>query len=227
MESYKFSDREFKFVESDNRMLVSGYAAVFNTIDDGGDMIVRGAFSDWLKSASASGSSRLPMYLEHGKYGGGPVLPVGFWSDLEEDEVGLKASGEIVDTPTGREAHQLLNAGLLRGQSIGYRVNPDGAVRGTKPGEPRRTLKSLSLFEISLVQRPMNPAARVVSVKSDVSDMTEREFERTLKEIGFSRSEAATIVSRGFKALTTMRDAGEEGEMAAEIRRLATSMKGV
>jgi phage head maturation protease len=53
----------------------------------------------------------------------------------------------------------------LDGLSIGYSVGEFS--RGTKPNEPRRTIKTIkSLPEVSLVTFPMNELARTGAVKS-------------------------------------------------------------
>ena len=63
----------------------------------------------------------------------------------------------------------------LDGLSIGYTVGE--FTRGTKPNEPRRTIKTIkSLPEVSLVTFPMNELARTGAVKA-ADIRTVREFE--------------------------------------------------
>lgn len=220
MDGVTFSDHEFKFVEADGRMTVAGYASVFNVVDRGGDLVVPGAFAESLAERQKSGVGPLPMYLEHGRYGGGPVTPIGKWTDVVEDSVGLKVSGELVDTAAAREAHTLLKSGLLGGLSIGYRVR-DFERGKDKAGEPRRVLKTLGLFEVSLVQDAMNQAARVLAVKSAAEITTIREFEEFLRDAGnFSNAHAKVLASGGWKAFEAKRDAGEGlDELAESLRR--------
>jgi len=223
MDGVTFSDREFKFAEADGRMTVAGYGSVFNVVDRGGDVVLPGAFAESLIERQKSGAGALPMYLEHGRYGGGPVVPVGKWTEVSEDSIGLKVAGELVDTPAGREAHTLLKAGLLGGLSIGYRVKDFERGSG-KAGEPRRVLKGLGLFEVSLVQDAMNQSARVLAVKSAAEICTIREYEDFLRDVGgFSAAQSKALASGGWKAFEAKRDAGEGlDELAEMIRRNAT-----
>jgi hypothetical protein len=88
----------------------------------------------------------------------------------------------------------------LDGLSIGYRVGE--FTRGTKPNEPRRTIKSIKdLPEVSLVTFPMNDLARTGAVKaSDIR--TIRDFEDFLREVGgFSHAAAKSIARSGFKSI--------------------------
>ena len=70
--------------------------------------------------------------------------------------------------------------------SIGY-VAVDVAY-GTKPGEPRRWLKKLDLFELSLVLFGMNDETSVDSVKLDAGKIySPRDCERALRDAGVPR----------------------------------------
>jgi uncharacterized protein len=73
---------------------------------------------------------------------------------------------------------------------------------GTKPNEPRRTIKSIKhLPEVSLVTFPMNELARTSTVKAAAQINTIREFEDFLRDVGgFSHAAAKAIAARGFKS---------------------------
>src|SRR4029077_5322580 len=88
----------------------------------------------------------------------------------------------------------------VAGLSMGYPVGE--FTRGTKPNEPRRTIKTIKeLPEISLVTFPMNDLARNTTVKA-VDIRTVREFEDFLRDVGgFSHAASKSIAQRGFKAL--------------------------
>src|SRR5262249_33890272 len=79
-----------------------------------------------------------------------------------------------------------------------YTVNE--FTRGTKPNEPRRTIKTIkNLPEVSLVTFPMNELARTGAVKA-ADIRTVREFEDALRDVlGFSHAAAKSIARRGFK----------------------------
>lgn len=212
---------EVKFSAGDGvdtgEMTFSGYGAVFGNIDAGGDMILKGAFKDTLSEAKKSGNWPA-MLMQHGGWGMGAddMTPVGIWTSMEEDDIGLKVEGKLADTVRGRESYALLKMlprPAITGMSIGYFAKE--FVLGSKQGEPPRTLKKVELREVSLVTFPMNDKSRVRSVKSELNIRT---AEQALRDAGFSRTEAKAILADGFKAVP-LRDAEGYGELAEMIRR--------
>lgn len=214
---------EVKFTSADGatdtgEMTFSGYGAVFGNVDYGGDLILKGAFKDTLREIKKTGQWP-DMLMLHGGWGMGvaDMTPIGVWTSMEEDDIGLKVAGKLADTPRGIEAYKLMKMTprpAITGMSIGYYAKE--FVMGTKPDEPRRTLKRVDLSEVSLVTRPMNGKARVQSVKSGIPDI--RIVEQALRDVGCSQTEAKRILAQGFKAIP-QRDAEDYGELAEMIRR--------
>ncbi len=124
----------------------AGYAAIFDRIDRGGDIIRPGAFA---RSLEHSGG-KLPIYWQHR-----PDQAVGHVTYAREDRRGLRIIGEMA---AGSEAARMLARGT-RGLSFGYRVRQ---AHGTAP----RELAEVELVEVSLVHTPMMPLARVHLVTS-------------------------------------------------------------
>lgn len=217
---------DVKLAEDDaETMTFAGYGAIFGNVDLHGDVIQPGAFKDSLRRARKE-NAWPSMLLQHGGWlGGDEMNPVGIWTSLEEDKVGLAVEGKLAATARGREAYGLLKMeprAALNGLSIGYLPKEWSA--GTKPGEPRRTLKKVDLLEISLVTFPANPKARVASVKSG---LTVRDAERSLRDAGFSREEAKAIAAEGWHGLGP-RDAGSgPDELARAIERNIAALKSV
>jgi len=121
----------------------AGYAAIFDRIDQGGDVIRAGAFGRLPKA--------VPLLWQHqGK-------PVGVIERIGEDKIGLRVTGRI-DAP---KLAALVRSGAVRGLSFGYRTLASRqAVHGTY-----RELKAVSLIEVSLVATPMQALARVHAVE--------------------------------------------------------------
>lgn len=217
---------ELKFApEAETPGLFEGYGAVFGNEDAYGDVIVPGAFKKSLKDWRAQKRTP-PMLLQHGSFFGpaDDLVPIGVWDDLVEDEKGLYVKGRLLalDTDRGKSIYAAMQAGALDGLSIGYRAKEFSL--GTKPGEPARTLKAIDLVEVSVVTFPANADARVESVKSGLS-MTEREFERFLRDAGFAREDAKTIVAHGWKALKREVEAqASQATLVAELQALARRM---
>jgi uncharacterized protein len=210
---------ELKFATDGNAMAFEGYGAVFNNVDQGGDKILPGAFTETLAQFKASGAMPAMLY-QHGKQGGGPVMPVGKWTHMSEDSHGLKVSGQLFDHSIGRDLYVALKGGGIGGLSIGYRVKEFG--RPAMGAEERRQLKSVALHEVSLVNDPMNGMARFTAVKS--ADALKQEI-KTLsalgdlvrEALGWSRSQTEAVLSN-FQAKS------KQGEPDAEAAALAAAM---
>ena len=173
-----------------------GYASVFGNQDYDGDVIVEGAFRKTIEQYRESG--RMPKMLwQHDMH-----EIVGKWTEMQEDEHGLYVRGSLIlDTQKGREAYALMKAGVLDGMSIGFNVAE------ARPSEQRsrgRVIEEVDLWEVSLVTWGANPAATVTSVKSAKQSI--RDFERFLRDAGFSRSEAKAVAADGYPALEAQRD---------------------
>ncbi len=145
--------------ESDGEMTFSGYGAVFNNVDAGDDLILKGAFTETIKAAKSTGVWPA-MLSQHGVYGT-EMTPIGVWTEMKEDNIGLYVEGKLANTERGREIYELLKMKprpAVSGLSIGYRAK-EWTLRST-PNEPRRTLKSVDLLECSVVTFPMNGKAQ-------------------------------------------------------------------
>ena len=138
---------------------IEGYASVFGVTDQGGDVVVAGAYSRSLKRLQAEGRM-VKMLWQHD-----PAQPIGVWEEVREDGRGLRVKGRILtDVEKGREAAALIAAGAIDGLSIGYRT-----VKAERDGKGQRLLSELELWEVSLVTFPMLPEARVAA-KGDTPD---------------------------------------------------------
>jgi len=194
-------------------MEFSGYGAAFGNIDSYGDVIEKGAFSAYLADVQSGKQNWPAMLMQHGGWGvsADDFTPVGVYSDLSEDDFGLKTSGTLAPTPRGTEAYALMKMEprpAISGLSIGYFVRE--SAYGGKNDPYDRLIKQIDLIEISIVTFPANDKARIGHVKS-AEDFTEREFEKLLRDVvGLSQKEAKTVISRGFRQLVTERDAGSE-----------------
>ena len=193
--------------------IVQGYASLFGELDNGGDVVMPGAYAKSLAALAGEGRS-VKMLWQHD-----PSQPIGVWDEIREDAKGLYVKGRILtEVEKGREVAALLSAGAIDGMSIGYRTVKAG--RGAK-GE--RLLQELELWEVSIVTFPMLPTARVDAVKA--AEMSEREFERMLtRDAGLSRSVAQRLLAGGYDAIKAMRDAGDGADELAALLKARLSL---
>ena len=127
----------------------AGYAAVFNHIDNGGDVIRPGAFAESLK-----GGRTVPLLWQHRT---GTVI--GRIEALREDNKGLRVIAQVGGGASAGQVAGLIRSGRLKGLSFGYRVRQSQALDGA------RELSKLELVEVSVVSRPMQPRALIHKVQ--------------------------------------------------------------
>jgi uncharacterized protein len=123
-------------------MRIAGYAAIFDCVDHGGDIVRKGAF--------AKAAATLPLLRQHDSR-----RRIGTVELAEEDARGLRIIASLSDGEIVREG-----AGL----SFGYRVR--SARKGTY-----RELTDLDLIEISVVETPMQPLARVLKTETNPKEI--------------------------------------------------------
>jgi uncharacterized protein len=126
----------------------SGYAAIFDTPDHGGDIVRKGAF------ARAHQRGVLPLLRQHDSR-----RRIGSIESLSEDERGLRVAGRLA-------VGEMLSAG--EGLSFGYRVRRAASL--PIEGGTYRELIDLDLIEVSVVTNPMQPLARVLEIHQGEDD---------------------------------------------------------
>lgn len=181
-----------------------GYGSVFGTVDSYQEVVAPGAFAESL--AELAGKGRVvPVLWQHMS-----SQPIGVYTEVREDETGLYVKGRLLvaDVGQAKEAHALMKAGAVTGLSIGYWVRESSFDEKTGI----RTLTKLDLVEVSLVTFPANDDARVEAVKfklahGQLPDI--REFEKLLREAGFSKTQAMVVAGHGLPELLRREAAGD------------------
>lgn len=164
-------DVSFQVKELSEDGTFTGALSVYGVIDEGGDVVERGAFT---KTIAESGG-KVPMLYQHD-----PRLHIGVL-ELSDTSSALNVKGIFnMDIPQAKQAHSMLGFmkthGMKMGLSIGYRVVKDAISGGI------RQLKELRLLEGSIVVSPMNTLCYVTDVKSDTAIET-KEFADSLASI--------------------------------------------
>lgn len=172
-----------------------GYASKWDGIDSYGDTVLRGAFSESLKSTTPK------LFWNHDW-----SMPVGKWVSVEEDSVGLYVKGEL--TPglgLSSDVRAAMKHGTIDGLSIGGFLKK-GDYEEKDGG--RVIHKWSKLVEISPVAFPADNAARIdlQSVKSgpdflaEIDEITTiKEFEYLLRNVaGLSKGAAKSLTARAY-----------------------------
>lgn len=170
---------------------IEGYAAGLLNIDRGQDIIFPGAFKTDLEDFKKDGV----VCYQHDW-----TAVIGRPEEVEErgePEYGLFTRSEITATTLGTDVMKLVKRAVLKTLSIGYRLKEGGyavlnretllatlkerAINAAKTAEimsdfDRRKLSEvfglfdITLFEYSVVTRPMNPNAAITGAKGEQGD---------------------------------------------------------
>lgn len=200
------NDARFEVRESGNGMTFTGYAAVWNSPSEPLpfiERIQRGAFRKTLQSRN---EIKLLWSHDSGQVLGS--LRAGTLR-LTEDDYGLKVEADLPDTQLGRDTAVLLRRGDVNAMSFGFSVPKGGDswnVDGTE-----RTLKSVRLFEVSIVGTPAYSAtAGTATVRSfDKLALRSQVDEDTLSDVMLKLEEGqdltpdeAEAIKQAVEALT-------------------------
>ena len=165
----------------------SGYGSVFDVVDSYQDVVVKGAFVKSIDTHKEKGT--MPAMLwQHDS-----AQPIGVFTSMEEDDIGLKLSGQIaMKTQRGKEAYELMKMKAVSGLSIGFVPKKEEYNRDTGVLK----LTEVDLWETSLVTFPANDEARVQTVKSIEELSSIKDIETHLRDSGLSKREAQAVISR-------------------------------
>ncbi len=183
-----------------------GYLSKFGELDDGGDIVAEGAFTDTIPQFLARGFGTESHDWTFSKL-------IGFPTAAKEDNTGLQVAFEYHSTPDAQlvrtKAQERMAAGLGVYMSIGYEPSTPPVVilpkdyaaeipKYSPPGMAEqnlakatkfnrvRVLPKLELYEGAIVSVPMLRSATVSSIKSAVRPQSkagfEEEFQETINE---------------------------------------------
>ena len=196
--------------ESEEYLEIMGYGSVFGNRDNGGDIVMPGAF----KECIASGR-RVKMLWQHDA-----SQPIGVWDEMSEDENGLRMKGRVAKKGKGGEVAELIKMGAVEGLSIGYRTQE----YEMDMDEGSRKLTKLDLWETSVVTFPMNELAGIYAMKAD--EITQRDLERAFKNMGHSNRMAKAMAGGAWKARAEiLRDA--DGPDPEQVQRDVDELKAL
>jgi HK97 family phage prohead protease len=151
LERRQFDAGGFEIREDGDGFRIEGYAALFNSRSEnlGGftETILPGAFRDSLRVRD-----NIMFYYNHDSNQVLASTRAGTLR-LEEDNRGLKVSASIAPTSYGRDAKILVERGDVTGFSFGFSMPARGGDEWNSEGT-ERVLKSVRLFEVSLVGSP-------------------------------------------------------------------------
>jgi HK97 family phage prohead protease len=132
---------------------LDGYMSVFNVLDQGGDVVVPGAFRKTFDGWNRA-KSPMPLISDHEISTSGVIGSV---VHLAEDDYGARIRARFSGIAKAQNVRQLMLEKHLSGMSFTY--SPIRFHHGTFGGEPARYLDEVRVFEASVVALPMNELA--------------------------------------------------------------------
>lgn len=186
LEFKSFDIREYKSDDSGN-LIINGYGAIFDNVDDGDDKIIKGAFAETLIKRAG----RIAFCFQHDLHNAiGKIL------EIREDEKGLFLS--VMISAAEDDIQIKIKEGIYKEMSIGYRVldSKDEVI----DGKTIRVITKILLYEVSIVTIAMNEYAGIESMKSEErKDLIDSEFNRL---IAIVRNENLNFEIRRLKEIT-------------------------
>ena len=176
---------------------ISGYRSVFGIVDEGGDVVIKGAFADAMPEFLNSGFS---AHSHDWTF----TEAVGFPISAREDEHGWHVTSRFHSTKTAQDvrtiAKERLAAGKQVGFSFGYSVQESEIIQSAdfekklplylkaedlsanmakaRNFSQIRILKKLNAIEDSLVTVPMNKLAAATAVKGRRKSLADSDIRR-------------------------------------------------
>lgn len=173
----------------------TGYAVKWDSVNTYGEQFVKGAFSELVTAVNA-GTKSVYMYYNHGwrEFIDTPIRRrVGKWVKLEEDDIGLKVTGELTaGLSIAEDLKAMMSHGTVDGLSICfYPVPPMDYEELTD----RILIKRADLYEISVVDEPSDRDARTDTQNIDKME-SEADATRMLHSLGLSEEQARSFIGK-------------------------------
>src|SRR5258708_2464523 len=153
---------------------LEGYVSVFGNVDQGGDVVLPGAFTTTLRYWSKQ-AQPLPLIADHDLSAEGVIGSV---HDAREDATGLRVKARFSSDPKAQSIRTKMIEGHLRGMSFTYETVKHHL--GTVAGKSVRYLQEVKLFEATVTPFPMNElavgSAKAAMTSASINDLPDSAF---------------------------------------------------
>ena len=162
--------------------LVEAVITSFKNFDTVNDVIETGALDGFLKQFKGG----LPMLFQHDKN-----EIIGQWDKITIKGDLVIGNGQLYPEVTrGSDTMALISRGMIGATSIGFKAsdyeqNDQGGIN----------FKEIELVEVSMVQRPANEKARLLSAKNEDGSLNIRNLENALRDVGLSQKQSKILIS--------------------------------
>jgi len=166
---------------------VEGYAAIWNNVDLGGEIMRRGAFVKSISERVAAG--KVKLMARHFAYGGDVPECIGTVTEAKEDDTGLWYRAKFASTELAQTVRTLILEGHVDTCSVGYMpVKWNWLTVGEGAGSQVLEHTECKFFEVTVTVVPMNEEAKLTAAKS-LTEVASK-VQDIAKELGVSETDA-------------------------------------
>ena len=214
----------FEIKELSDTGEIVGYASVTDIVDLSKDIVKNEAFTRTIAQFAAGKTPA--MFFGHDKN-----EPIGEWTDMELNEIGLKVKGQIwinEGIPKAQQAYRMAKSTGPKGLSVGF--VPLKESKGMVEGKRVNIIDDLELLEVSIVPFPANQYASIISAKSKISrmndlELTKRNVEKVLRDAGFTNTQAKALIAKGYDGLVPRDEEQDCSELVKSINQLTSKIR--
>lgn len=233
---HKFTALKDLKVIDDGAGTIEGYRSVFGVIDEGGDIVVKGAFANTLSDYLHSGFTAQAHDWDFKE-------AVGFPVDAREDDHGWFVKSQFHSTPDAQairtKAKERMDAGKQVSFSFGYApkkfsyieakdyeaelpkyIKADllpAMLKKAQEFNRIRVLKEVEAIEDSIVTAPMNKRAAATGVKSEAKGMLTEEMAQTTPSTWEIESAFCRVVRKIAESAKNAQTIGESFDWRAKV----------
>ena len=146
---------------------IEGYASAYNNVDLSSEIMLPGCFARSIQQVVPAG--KVPLMARHFAHGGDSLECIGRITDAKEDDYGLWIHAELSSSSIAQDIRRLVLEGMVDSLSVAFRAlrfSFDDPAAVGKSGAPVIRHQECALLEVTVTQRPCNPAALITAAKS-------------------------------------------------------------
>lgn len=164
-------------VKDQDKGIVSGYIASFNTLDSDGDIFAPSAFNKSLTERGPNGTKQIKYLLDHDQ-----KKAIGTFTELKADNFGLYYEAKIGTHALGRDYLEMCKSGIITEHSVGFKTI-------NRSTTDKRVISEAKLYEGSGLQfLGANSNTPLLSVKSG-SDFSVDDLEYILFKLAKTKDD--------------------------------------
>lgn len=178
---------ELRALEETDKMIVEGYAVVFDSVTDLGwikEVIDKNAFNGCDMSDVCMKYNHSDELLIMARTRNNSL-------QLIIDERGLRVRAELIDTTQNRDIYKMIKAGLLTKMSFAFIVADEEIDYATNT---RRILRIEKLFDVSVVDVPAYESTEIYARSKEAYEQEKAEYEQQ-KQLDLEKEKMKLLLS--------------------------------